>query len=126
MSLMVPVVEAKVTLLPELSRGRQGLSSGKYRPHIVIGPESQRVAIREGDRFTENYLGVIFVGGPDTMEPGDAANVKLALMYFPEYPYEEVQPGVTFTVREGPLIVGYGVIQSRGMESFQLPVVQGR
>jgi len=123
---MVPVVEAKVTLLPELSRGRQGLSSGKYRPHIVIGPESQRVAIREGDRFTENYLGVIFVGGPDTMEPGDAANVKLALMYFPEYPYEEVQPGVTFTVREGPLIVGYGVIQSRGMESFQLPVVQGR
>ena len=126
MSLMVPVVEAKFTLLPELSHGRQGLSSGKYRPHIVIGPQSQRVAIREGDRFTENYLGVMFVGGPDTMEPGDAANVKLALMYFPEYPYEEVQPGVTFTVREGALIVGYGVIQSRGMESFRLPVVQAQ
>ena len=126
MSLMVPVVEAKVTLLPELSRGRQGLSSGKYRPHIVIGPESQRVAIRDGNRLTENYLGVMFVGGPDSMDPGDAANVKLALMYFPEYPYDEVQPGATFTVREGPLIVGYGVIQSRGMESFQLPVVQGR
>ena len=123
---MVPVLEAKFTLLPELSHGRQGLSSGKYRPHIVIGPDSQRVAIREGDRFTETYLGVMFVGGPETMEPGDAANVKLALMYFPEYPNEEVQPGATFTVREGPLIVGYGVIQSCGMEFFPLPVVQAQ
>ena len=126
MSFTVPVVEAKFTLLPELSHGRRGLSTGKYRPHIVIGPESQRVAIREGNRLTENYLGVMFVGGPDSMEPGDVANVKLALMYFPEYPYEEIQPGVTFTVREGPVIVGYGVIQSRGMESLQLPVAQAQ
>ena len=124
MSLTVPVVEAKFTLLSDLSHARRGLSSGKYRPHIVIGPESQRIAIRDGNRLTENYLGVMFVGGPDTVEPGDTANVKLALMYFPEYPYEGVQPGVTFTVREGPLIVGYGVIQSRGMESFPLPIKQ--
>ena len=122
MSFIVPVVEAKFTLLPDLSHGRRGLSSGHYRPHIVVAPESQHVAVREGNRFTESYLGVMFVGGPDTMEPGDSANVKLALMYFPEYPYEEVQPGVTFTVREGPLIVGYGVIQSRGMETFPLPM----
>ena len=60
------------------------------------------------------------------MEPGDAANVKLALMYYPEYPYEEVQPGATFAVREGPLVVGYGVIQSRGMESFPLPLAQAQ
>ena len=126
MPFAVPVVEAKFTLIPELSHGRRGLSTGKYRPHIVIGPDSQRVAIREGNRLTENYLGVMFVGGPDSMEPGDAANVKLALMYFPDYPYEEVQPGVTFTVREGPLIVGHGVIQSRGMESFPLPVAQAQ
>jgi hypothetical protein len=126
MSFTVPVVEAKFMLLGELPHGRRGLSTGKFRPHIVIGPESQRVAIREGNRFTENYLGVIFVGGRDSMEPGDAANVKLALMYFPEYPYEEVQPGVTFTVREGPLIVGYGVIESPGVESFPLPVTQAR
>jgi hypothetical protein len=61
MSLTVPVVEAKFTLLPELSHGRRGLSTGKYRPHIVIGPESQRVATHEGNRLTENYLGVMFV-----------------------------------------------------------------
>jgi hypothetical protein len=126
MSLTVPVVEAKFTLLPEPSHGRRGLSTGKYRPHIVIGPESQRVVVREGNRLTENYLGVMFVGGPESMEPGDAANVRLALMYFPECLYAEVQPGVTFTVREGPLIVGYGTIQSRGMESFPLPVVQAQ
>jgi hypothetical protein len=126
MSFNVPVVEAKFTLLPDLLHGRRGLSSGQYRPHIVIGPESQRVAIRDGNRLTENYLGVMFVGGPDSMEPGDSANVRLALMYFPEYPYEEVQPGVEFTVREGPLIVGYGVVQSRGMETFPLPVAQGQ
>lgn len=87
-----------------------------------MGPESQRVAVCDGNRLTESYLGVMFVGGPDAMEPGDTANVKLALMYFPKYPYEEVQTGMTFTVREGPLIVGYGVILSRRTESFPLPL----
>ena len=47
-------------------------------------------------------------------------------MYFPEYPYEEVQPGATFTVREGSLVVGYGVIRSRGMESVPLPLLNRR
>jgi hypothetical protein len=88
-----------------------------------MGPQTQRVAIRDGNRFTENYLGVMFLGGPDTLEPGDTADVRLALMYFPEYPYEEVQPGTTFTVREGSLVVGYGVIRSREMESFPLPLL---
>ena len=44
-------------------------------------------------------------------------------MCFPEYPYDEVQPGETFTVREGPLVVGYGVIRSRVMKSFPLPLL---
>jgi hypothetical protein len=60
----------------------------------------------------------MFVGGPDAMEPGDTAEVKLALMYFPDCSYHEVQPGATFTVREGPLIVGSGV--SLSLESFPL------
>ncbi|HXW92903.1 MAG TPA: hypothetical protein VEK33_20305 [Terriglobales bacterium] len=122
---MVPVAEAKLTLLSELSHGRRGLSTGQYRPHIVIGPQTQRAAVRDGNRFTENYLGVMFVGGPDTMEPGDTADVKLALMYYPENPYDEVQPGATFTLREGALIVGYGVIRSREIEAFPLPLPNG-
>ena len=122
MSIMVPVAEASVTLLPELSHGRRLLATGQYRPHIVMGPQSQRVAIRDGNRMTENYLGVMFVGGPDKMEPGDTAEVKLALMYFPEESYAQVQPGATFTIREGPSIVGYGVILNCKPESFPLPL----
>src|SRR5713226_141321 len=106
--IVVPVVQAQVTLLPELSHGRRLLTTGQYRPHIVIGPQSQRVAIRDGNCYTENYLGVMFVGGPDAIRPGETAEVSLALMYFPEEPYTEVQPEATFTIREGPLIVGFG------------------
>jgi hypothetical protein len=99
---MIPVVAATLTLLSELPRGRRlSWATGQYRSHIVIGPQSQRAAIYDGNRLTENYLSVIFVGGSGTMEPGDTAEVKLAMMYFPEYPYNEVQPGATFTVREG-------------------------
>jgi hypothetical protein len=112
----VPVVQAQVTLLPELSHGRRLLTTGQYRPHIVLGPQSQRVAIRSGKTFTERYLGVMFIGGPDSMSPGESAEVSLALMYFPEEAYDEVSPGATFTIREGPLIVGFGVILSRSQE----------
>lgn len=111
--LCVPVIQAQVTLLPELSHGRRLLNTGQYRPHIVIGPQSQRVAIRNGNAFTQKYLGVMFVGGPESMSPGESAEVTLALMYFPEDPYEDVRPGATFTIREGPLVVGFGVILSR-------------
>lgn len=109
----VPVVQATVTLLPELSHGRRLLNTGQYRPHIVIGPQSQRVAIRNGNAFTEKYLGVMFVGGPEAMSPGESAEVTLALMYFPEDPYQDVRPGATFTIREGPLVVGFGAVLSR-------------
>jgi len=44
--------------------------------------------MHEGNRSTENYLGGILVGGPDSTGSGDTANVKLALMHFPEYPYK--------------------------------------
>jgi hypothetical protein len=113
MQTKVPVVQAQVTLLPELSHGRRLLTTGQYRPHIVIGPQSQREAIRSGNAFTEKYLGVMFVGGPEAINPGESAEVSLALMYFPEDAYDEVQPGTTFTIREGPLIVGFGAILSR-------------
>lgn len=109
----VPVVQTRVTLLPELSRGRRLLTTGQYRPHIVIGPQSQRAPICKGNICTEKYLGVMFVGGPDAINPGESSEVSLALMYFPEESYDEVIPGATFTIREGPLIVGFGVVLSR-------------
>ena len=72
----VPVVQAQVTLLPELSRGRRLLTTGQYRPHIVIGPQAKRVAIRDGNVCTEKYLGVMFVGGPEAMNPGESAEAN--------------------------------------------------
>ncbi len=117
MELKVPVVQARVTLLPELSHGCRLLTTGQYRPHIVIGSQSQPAAIRVANVSTDNYLGVAFVGGPDSMRPGETAEVSLALMYFPKLAYEEVTPGATFTIREGPNIVGFGVVLSRSRES---------
>jgi hypothetical protein len=106
----VPVVQSQVTLLPELSRGRRLLTTGQYRPHIVIGPQSQRVAVRNGNLITEKYLGGMFVDGPEAMDPGESVEVSLALMYSPEEPYDEVMPGATFTIREGSDVVGFGVV----------------
>ena len=103
--------------MPELPRGRCLLTTGQYRPHIVIGPQSQRAAICEGNVCTERYLGVMFVGGPEAIDPGQSSEVSLALMYFPEESYDEVTPRATFTIREGPLIVGFGVILSSSRES---------
>ena len=74
------MVQAQVALLPELSHGRKLLATGQYRPDIVIGPQTQRLAIRNGKTVTENYLGVMFVGGPDILEPGESADVSLPLV----------------------------------------------
>jgi hypothetical protein len=79
-------VQAQVTLLPELSLGRRLLTTGQYRFHIVIGLQSQRVAVRNANLITEKYLGVMFVDGPEAMGPGESAEVSLALMYSPEKP----------------------------------------
>jgi hypothetical protein len=49
------------------------------------------------------------------IEPGETAEVTMALMYYyePNVSYEDVVPGATFTLREGPSIVGYGTVLSR-------------
>src|SRR5690348_3861274 len=76
-NLKVPIAVAQVTLLSDLSRGRSGLNTGQYRPHIVIGSQSQREAVRSGNTFglAEDYLGVMFVGGPESLSPGETAVV---------------------------------------------------
>ncbi len=56
------------------------------------------------------------------MEPGQTAEVELALLFAPENPYTEVEPGATFTVREGSKVVGYGEILSRREAAFSLPL----
>ena len=61
----------------------------------------------------------MFVAGPEVIDPGESSEVSLALMYFPEESYNAVTPGATFTIREGPLIVGFGVVLPRSQKSLQ-------
>ena len=110
----VPTIRASLTLLPELERGRNTLWRA-YRPHIVIGPPDQREAKREGNTCVERYQGVVFMDEYLQIEPGETVAVCMLLAFYqtPDVLYENVVPGATFTLREGPNIVGYGVVLSR-------------
>lgn len=110
----VPTIRASVTLLPELPRGRNTLWRA-YRPHIVIGPPEQRRAKMEGNACVERYQGVVFMDEFVQIEPGETVEITMLLAYYeePDRVYADVVPGATFTVREGPNIVGYGVVLSR-------------
>lgn len=113
----IPTIRALLTLLPELERGRNTLWRG-YRPHIVIGPPDQRTVKLEGNTVMERYQGVVFTDEYLKIEPGDTAEVTMALMYYhePNVLYEDVVPGATFTLREGRTIVGYGTVLSRAQQ----------
>jgi hypothetical protein len=107
MPITVPSVRAVVTLLPNLDHGRWP-NRGHYMPHVVVGDPEQREAKVAGHTITERYLGVWFADAPDEIPPGGTAEITLRLMYWPEEKYEELVPGATFTLREGPKIVGFG------------------
>jgi hypothetical protein len=77
-------------------------------PHIVVGDAQQREAVRVGNSLTEKYLGVWVTDAPDELLPGHTSEVALKLMYWPEERYTDVTAGATFTLREGPTIVGFG------------------
>lgn len=110
----IPTIRASLTLLPELERGRNTLWRA-YRPHIVIGPPDQRQAKREGNTCVERYQGVVIMDEYLKIEPGETVEVTMLLAYYeePDIIYADVVPGATFTMREGPNIVGYGVVLSR-------------
>lgn len=114
------IIECSVTFLSSDDGGRKwpfkkgALSGDSYRPHIVIGDPSQRKAILDGNRLVEEYLGVTFHSGPEEVKPGEALRVELLLLFYPHPAYDQLKSGVTFTVREGAQIVGYGSVQ-RGL-----------
>jgi hypothetical protein len=62
----------------------------------------------------EHYLGVLVNDAPDEWFPGQSAEVTLVLMCWPDEKYENVIPGASFTLREGPKIVGFGKVLSAG------------
>jgi hypothetical protein len=110
----LPRVECLITFIPESDGGRLNLprlSGDGYRPHIVVGdPTQRRPLVAEGNRLTEEYLGIAFHQGPADASVGSEMKAVLTLMYYPHLSYENLKPGVTFTIREGPKIVGFGSI----------------
>jgi hypothetical protein len=111
----LPRIEAEVTFLPEAQGERkeppQLLSGGQYRPHLVVGGPDQRQAVTIGNEIQETYLAVAFVSGPSKIESGKAFPTEIVLMYWPHSMYESLVPGVTFTIREGARVVGYGRVK---------------
>jgi len=83
-------------------------------PHIVVGDPSQCEAkVCEGNIITEEYLGILITDAPDELAPGSNADLTLVLMYWPDETYSNVVPGATFTLREGPKVVGFGEVLSK-------------
>jgi hypothetical protein len=116
-----PSVDAEVTFLPTEEGGRRTLPDlsectfppRTYMPHIVVQSPDIRQPKTRGNEILDDYLGVAFVGGSRVFEAGKAASVTLSLMYHPEVNYDALQPGVTFTLREGGQIIGFGRVIER-------------
>jgi len=115
------MVDAVLTFLPPTEGGRPNLNlrlSGlSYRPHIVVGDQTQRRALLSPDkRSAEAMCGVAFAAGPSQIEPNVAYPATMMLMYWPHPIYDSVVPGATFTLREGAAIVGFGEISRRWVQ----------
>jgi hypothetical protein len=114
-----PRIKAQITFLAASESGRKALptdfSGGEYRPQLVVGDPTQRKALLVNNVFQETYLGVAFVAGPSNVVAGQSFVAELALMYWPNVSYDSLVSGATFTIREGPHIVGFGSVQSAPM-----------
>lgn len=115
----LPTITAEVVFLPREEGGRAQLpefgTTSYYMPHLVVQSRDVRRVVIDADGVgREDYLGVAFVECRARLKYGEAARVELELMYHPSVSYEALQPGATFTVREGGRIVAHGVVLSRG------------
>ncbi len=104
-----PVTLLRVSVQMRSSLGSaRALSSRNYWPHFVVGEPDQQAAILGPDNtLVEEHLGVCVWAGPAELQPGQAAELDVALPYSPEI-YAKLTPGATFTIREGSKIVGSG------------------
>jgi hypothetical protein len=108
-----PFIEVKATFLTADQGGRNlmpNLAAGRYMPHLVVQPCEVRTAVVEGRNLVEDYLGVAFVAGPQPLVAGQPGCFTIELMYHPSVNYEALEAGATFTIREGPKIIGYGEV----------------
>jgi hypothetical protein len=120
------VVEAEISFRPEpdgsdwTPRHLNGTLASSYRPHIVIGdPSRTGPTVGPHGLFGADYIAVAFLEGPADYAVGQRVVVRFVLM-FPEADSSAVVPGATFTVHEGPFVVGQGQVIRRWAEEFEL------
>ena len=114
-----PDFEAEVRFLTADEGGRRTppnfTGPHQYMPHIVVQPREARTAVvDEHGVGTELYEGIEFIERPADYRVGTPGIFVFDLMYYPQHRYPSVQPGATFTVREGAKIVAHGVVKLRG------------
>ena len=93
-------MRARVTLLSTAAGGRQtgirGSADQHYLPHVVVD--------------NGEYLGVrITLTGSDLL-PGETTELSLEPLYPELIDYSALSIGARFELREGPRVVGHGVI----------------
>jgi hypothetical protein len=108
----LPSVRARITMLSTLECSRWP-NRGYNMPHFVVGDPSQSEAKVCENTITEEYLGILITDAPDELAPGNNAELTLVLIYWRDETYSNVVPGATFTLREGPKVVGFGEVLSK-------------
>lgn len=114
----IPRITAEVTFLTPDEGGRRSppnfTGPRQYMPHIVVQPREVRQAIADDEGVgKELYEGIEFIERPADYRVGTPGLFVFNLMYYPQHRYPSVQPGATFTVREGAKIVAHGMVQVR-------------
>ena len=115
---MPTIFRAEIEYLPREEGGRKFMpdpSAGSYMPHVVVGPRTQRrpTLAADGVTLTEDYLGVCLLSLSSPLVPGEPTEARFLCMYEPGVDYTPLDEGAEFTIREGALVVGHGVVLSR-------------
>jgi hypothetical protein len=92
-------VKSNVVFYPTEVGGRGCMPRGDgYAPYIKVA-NSIQFAVRIYDI-------------PSNAQFGDHIEVIMELMYYPKLDYAHLQCGTTFTILEGPKVIGEGVVDS--------------
>ena len=108
-------VEAEITLRSTANGGRKypdGILEGfQFRPGIVRGDRDQPEPIADSSGLhAEIRQGVAFLSGPHQIVSDKAFRATFAVIGWPSPYCDWIQPGETFTIREGPMIIGSGCV----------------
>lgn len=105
------VLAALTFLAPEESEGGRVRVWSRLRVHLVVGDPAQREALYDANGVSgESYLGVQFAGGGEFLAPGTEHEIRMELSFSDQVDYSALTPGATFTVRDGPHVIGFGKV----------------